>query len=315
MSQIHDQLRETLLRYRHLQKVRQHFETMSTRYRDESERLGKISQALKKEEQDVHRLEKGGMRLLFHAVLGNKEQQLEKERQEYLQVALKYNELVESIDLMRYELDILEKKLVRFEEVEKAFLLLMQSREQELIDTDADTGNALLLISRKTDAAHVRLRDIDEAIAAGESALTEVRDMIKDLKNAREWGQWDMHGGGSGWSKHEAIDKARERSVRVKHALLKFQEELRDVYDGARVEIHLDLGNFSRFTDIFFDNLISDWVVQKKIRKALDEVRRVERQTNRTIQQLHEEKPRVEQEIRILQDNREKTILGSVSRS
>jgi len=52
-----------------------------------------ITAQLKKEEKDVKQLENKGFRPLFYKILGDKEKQLEKERQEYLAV-LPFNNLL-----------------------------------------------------------------------------------------------------------------------------------------------------------------------------------------------------------------------------
>lgn len=315
MSSIHEQLKEALLEFRQLQKVQHHFDELSRRHRAESAQIRKLAGLLKKEERDVRQLEKTSVRSLFHKVLGNKERQIEKERQEYLQVALKYNGLVESVELMDYEMRVLEKKLVRYDQVEKRYNKLIALREEELMQSDDAAGRELMLLSRKIDRAHVLLKDIDEAIVAGKEAISVLRAMTKQLEKARDWGQWDVHGGGnvSGWSKHQAIDRAREIAVRARHALFRFREEMLDVYEDADIRVHLQVDRINRFTDIFFDNLISDWVVQQKIRKALDNVRGVNKQVSRAMAQLERDVPEVEQEIRDLEVKREQVIVGDIS--
>ena len=48
---------------------------------------------MRKEFEDIENLEKLGMKALFYKVLGSQEEQLEKERQEYLQASLKYDQV------------------------------------------------------------------------------------------------------------------------------------------------------------------------------------------------------------------------------
>jgi len=52
---------------------------------------------MKEELADVERLEKNGVSALFQKVLGNHEEQLEKERQEYLQEVLTYNSYIDEL--------------------------------------------------------------------------------------------------------------------------------------------------------------------------------------------------------------------------
>ena len=104
-----------------------------------------------------------------------------------------------------------------------------------------------------------------EAIRAGERALTSLRDAEHYLGGARLCGIVDLFGGGglSGLIKHAEISKATQSLERAKSDLRLFQKELRDV-DAIRI----DIGGFLTFADFFFDGIIADWLVQSKIQEA-----------------------------------------------
>ena len=108
-----------------------------------------------------------------------------------------------------------------------------------------------------------------EAIRAGERALTSLHDAEHYLGGARLWGIVDMFGGGglSGLIKHAEICKATQSVERAKSDLRLFQKELRDV-DAIRI----DIGGFLTFADFFFDGIIADWLVQSKIQEARRQV-------------------------------------------
>jgi hypothetical protein len=315
MTEIHRDLKEALLEWRQLKKVDKHFADLTSRLSKERKEITRLGALLEKEEKDLERLERAGIRSLFHRILGDKEKQIEKERQEYLQTALKYNELSKSIELIEYEKELLEKKLVRFATVEQRYEDLIKLREKELLGSDSEEGRALLSLSKKLDARHIELKDIDEAILAGNEALKYVRTLESQLLKARNWGQWDTYGNGrgSGWLKHQAVDRARDMLHRVRHALLNFQKELSDVYEDAYIDINLRMDKFDKFVDIFFDNLITDWIVQQKIKNALDNVSNTKGQVIYALKKLKEEGPQVESEIVELEAQREQAILNSAS--
>ena len=310
MSELHQQLQEALLAYRQLRKVQEHLAELNDRLIQESRQLRSLEKRLKKEEQDVIKLEKGGLRAVFHNVLGDREQQLEKERQEYLQVALKFNELGKSIELIEFEIDVLVKKLAQKDEIKQRYERLIKLREEELMHSNPTTGRMLIRASRKIDAGQIRLKDLEEAIQAGREALAVLRAMEKQLRKARDWGQWDMYGGRTqGYLKHRAIDKARDLAYRGKHALLRFRKELNDVYADARIDTSVEMEQFDRFTDIFLDNLISDWVVQQRIKKALENVIYTRRQVEEALKRMDREQPKVQSDIERLVAEREQMIL------
>ena len=313
MSVTQRKLKATLLEYQQIKKVGKHARSLRTRLKKEKAEFARIAKKLKRDERDLERLEKTSMRSLFHKVLGDKEKQVEKDRQKYLQTALKYNELGKSIELMEFELSVLEKKLTTKEDLQKRFRNLMRMRERELMRTDPVAGRRLIQISKQIDHAHVTLDNIKEASAVGKDALKILRAMEGELANARNWGQWDTHGDRrrAGWMKHQAIDRAKNLSYKAKHILLQFRKELADIYRDARIPIHLEMRDFNRFTDILFDNLISDWVFQQRIKKALDNVQYVKRQVSSALKKMKSDTPRIKEDISRLERDRERQILNA----
>ena len=108
------------------------------------------------------------------------------------------------------------------------------------------------------------LREIDEAIRAGEQALDSLREAKNQLNSARNWGIYDMIGGGliSSMIKHSKIDQANEWMDQANRDLRCFAKELRDV-DGE--DLQIDTGSLVTMLDIFCDNFFSDLLVQQKI--------------------------------------------------
>ena len=108
------------------------------------------------------------------------------------------------------------------------------------------------------------IREIDEAIRAGERALDSLREAKNQLNSARNWGIYDMIGGGliSSMIKHSKIDQANEWMDQANQDLRRLAKELRDV-DGEGLQI--DTGSLVTMLDIFCDNFFSDLLVQQKI--------------------------------------------------
>lgn len=310
MSQTQKQLTEVMIARRRLDKVRRHYNKLAERHARETKDIEILSKALKKEERDVQKLENSGVRSLFRRILGDKDKQLEKERQEYLQVALKYNELTKSLELIEYEMDLLERKLDDRPKIEQRYDELIAQREREILQEGSGAASSLMKISRELDERQVLLRDIKEAIDAGQEAYRLSQRLEKQLKEARDWGQWDMYGSsGKGWLKHRAIDRARDYLHKVRHALIKFENELRDVYPNARIDVNIRVERIDSFFDIFFDNLISDWVVQQRIMNALQHASRTRHQVSRALRELEKELPSVQVDIEDLMRKREKAIV------
>lgn len=118
-------------------------------------------------------------------------------------------------------------------------------------------------------------RELNEAIVAGERAKESLEDALDVLNSARNWGLWDMFGGGgliTSLIKHSKMEKASDLIEDAKENLRQFGKELGDIEEYADVD--LSTGDFWGFADWFFDGFFSDWAMQNRINDARDQVRR-----------------------------------------
>ena len=108
-------------------------------------------------------------------------------------------------------------------------------------------------------------KERQEAIIAGERALDSLYEAQNQLRKARNWGIYDILGGGfiSSLIKHSKIDNARICIERAKYDLQCFNRELRDVsYD-----LNVDVGDLLTFFDLM-DSFFADLLVQSRIADA-----------------------------------------------
>lgn len=115
-------------------------------------------------------------------------------------------------------------------------------------------------------------REVAEAIRAADVALTHLSAAESNLQSAGNWGVWDLLGGGflSTLIKHGKMDQAEEELSSARDALRRFAKELRDV--EAELPLNVRVDDFLGFADYFFDGLVADWLVQKRIREASAQV-------------------------------------------
>ncbi len=115
-------------------------------------------------------------------------------------------------------------------------------------------------------------RELQEAVDAGERALFSLREADQCLNNARNWGIWDMLGGGLLVSamKHSKINDASSYLENARRDVQIFQRELKDVQGFG--DLRIEVGDFLTFADFFFDGLIADYMVQSRIADARRQV-------------------------------------------
>ena len=234
--------------------------------------LHKLTSSMDKELEDMEDMEKMSVKAVFYKVLGSKEEQLEKERQEYLQASLKFNEQKDKIELLEFELGVLNKKLRNKSQLVKDLSRLKNIREQEIINSNPRQAQQLLNLSHNLDNNILKQREISEAVQVGNKCVKTIQEIINELKNAQHWGKWDMYGNKNSqvrYKKHTAIDRAKNLANIANHELHKFAKELADTGEFAD-SFQITMDYFSGFMNVFFDNLITDWIMQQKIVNSIN---------------------------------------------
>jgi len=278
---------------------------------------GKISFLVKqvdKESEDIEVLKKTGIKSLFYKVLGSKEEQLEKERQEYLEANLRYDEVRKSLELLSYERNILEDKIKYLPRTEQRYQELLKLREQEIISSNPQLADRIRTIDAQITEREKMIFEVDEAMQVGQGAAHLLNQVLDKLNQAINWGKWDMtgrRGQMTGHLKHRQIDQAKNLAYQAKISLTQFEKELRDIYGPEDFGLTVRIPSFSSFTDIFFDNLITDWIVQQKIQNTRSGVVGVRDKTQRLLSTLKGTLPKIDSEIKQLEDAR-KAVLKNV---
>lgn len=171
-------------------------------------KLVQLTTQLKKEFEDVKKLEGGGLTSLFHSFLGNKVEKLDKERQEYLAAKLKYESCKNEIEQLKIETSKLEKQLAEIGNPEVELQNRIKNKSIELKQRGDDT---LLKYEELLEIYYSQKKEITESIDAGEKAIKGLQNAIQLLRKARNWGTYDMIGGGliATAVKHSRMDEAR----------------------------------------------------------------------------------------------------------
>jgi len=240
-------------------------------------KLTGLSAQLKKEFADVERLEGTSLSSLFYSFLGNKIEKIDKERQEYLAAKLKHDSCRNELEHLQNEIDKMEMLLREFGDPVKEF----QNKLDEKNDLLKQRGDdKLTKFEDLLEIYYSQKREIKESIDAGEEVLSGLRNAIRTLRKAVNWGTFDMLGGGiiATAVKHSNIDEAKSHIHDVQTCLNRFRRELADVRSSDLPDMNLQFDSFSTFADYFFDNLIFDWVVQSKIHRSLESCEQVYQQ-------------------------------------
>ena len=135
--------------------------------------------------------------------------------------------------------------------------------------------------------AQIDQREIREAIQAGEAALRSLERAKEKMGSAKNWGIFDMMGGGlfSSLFKHSKIDRASADIEEAKRQLAVFKRDLEDV--SISEDFSVGIGDGLRFIDTFLDNVFADVVVQSRINSAIERLDKVSGQVRGILTKLY----------------------------
>jgi len=268
MENLNRDLADARERLRQAEALRRRLQTVELDLRTQRARLEPLKLKLSLEAADVRRLEGLSLPALFYTLLGSKELQLQKERQEAVVAKLQLDEASYAVQALDDLARRCRKELEGLADVEGRYRRLLEDKERQL-RSRPEVARRLLEISNRIGGARADLRETEEAHDAGLEARRSLDRVVERLQKAEGWGAWDLWGGG--WiatsMKHSHLDGAQAEVHLAQHHLRRFDQELRDI--GEHLETSLELGTFTKFADWFFDGLIVDWVVQKRIQESL----------------------------------------------
>ena len=307
---LNERLTEVRENIRYKQKLEKDLMQIRESLAAERVKHANLKKQLSKEGRDVKKLEGLSLSGLFLSILGSKEAQLEKERQEYLAAKLKYDECNSEIDALENKEREVIKQLASLAGLEDKYRELLAEKEAVILSDEGSQARLLLELSEELGELKANQKELTEAIEAGNHALARLQKVRDSLGSAQGWGVWDMLGGGliATAVKHSRIDDARQHVHSAQQALHWFVRELKDVNPHLLTSITIDIGGFATFADYFFDGLIVDWIVQSRINDSLNNVNSVLKKVNDTLRSLQQELLVVQNRLAEGYKKRQKTI-------
>lgn len=277
------QLKEELRIKEKLDSLKRMVESELSKKKTQEQELKK---QLIKEEKDVTKLEGTSFSSIFLSLIGKKEEKLDKEREEFIEAKLRCDECILSIRELEKELEYAKNQLRKYAGIKEKYQAVIKEKEHLIINEDSEKGKELRINLDIVNQLKLDIKEIKEAIDAGEKANSALLEMANHLDTAKSWGVWDMLGGGliSNIAKHSAIDNANNIAHNSQHLLKSFERELEDVNEFT--EIRVNISSFTTFADFFFDGFFVDWFVQSKINDSLNNVNNTSNKINSIIMDL-----------------------------
>lgn len=232
-------------------------------------------QALQKEAKDVEQLTGKSLQSVYHKIRGNYDSQLKKEMQERHEAELQLDFKKQEHKRLQLEIQNLQREQSLYHACQRNYDQLFQDRLNELVSNNSPNPKAkelLLGLQNDVDTTIAQIKELEEAIRAGERVNASLKQACDHLKSASSWGTFDIVGGGliTDIAKHSKIDDARSSLAKAQRELRAFRTELADV--SMNISISIDIGSFTTFADYVFDDIFSSISVKSKISDAQNDV-------------------------------------------
>jgi hypothetical protein len=309
-TDIQKSIEDTISQIVHLKVVENQLDQTKIELDSHYQKLESMNNSMAKELRDIEKLEGFSTTAIFHKILGSKEAQLEKERQEYLELTLKHEDIQKTIQILEYEVNLLEAKITSKESLEIELEKLKGLRESEIIKSDPILRKTLLELSQNLEEKYHFKKELQEALEAGSICQNLLKQISDHLNRVRNWGGFHHQKRGQleRMQRRDAIDRARNLSYQVRHHLQLFDRELKDI--GHQLNHGIDTAQFSEFTDFFFNNIITDWILQQKLTKAIGSVQMTYKEVLSILNYIDQTLIQTQETIDSLKERRENILMN-----
>lgn len=262
------------------------------------------------EQRDVDRLESRGLTALFYNIIGKMDEKLTEEQREAYAAAAKYAAAKQELESVEYNIDLYEKELDELDGCEVMYEQAFKLKEESIRNSGTAEAERVLALEEEIAQLDKQLKEIEEALCAGEKAVYITTSVLGKLESAEAWGTWDMLGGGfiSTMAKHENLDDAQTEIADLQTELRRFKTELTDVDIEAGLQLHID--GFLGFADYIFDGIFVDWAVQDRIKNSKMQVEQIKNKIEEVMQQLEVMQKASATKKKELKKELEKVIVG-----
>lgn len=276
-------VKERLARKQHLEAV---MPSLQEQYSDVLAKVTELREIKVEEQKDVDRLEQGSLAAFFLNVVGKKEEKLAKEQREAYQAAVRCDVAEKELYDIETRLNRAEEELASLQNCEKEYEALLQEKREDITRRRLPAAEEILKGEQSLFEAEKQVREIKEAIAAGEKAKELAKAAHENLDSADSWSTWDLFGGGllADMAKHGKIDEAQKRIEELQVQLRNFKTELTDVRIEATITIDID--EMLKFADYVFDGFFADYTVKHRIEDAIGQVKETEDKIDGLLKQL-----------------------------
>jgi hypothetical protein len=272
VSSIRERIRELLSQINQLSVVETEIIRAENSAKVIDQNIREKLEMLEKKNLEIERLQSFSLTGLISSVFVDKKFELENKRNEYFQLSRQYDQIKAEKSASIFEMEILNRKMNELGVMKQELLVLMENRENELVNENSSQGMALLNVQKDIEEANIKLQKLNRSLELLDrifSSLTLFSAALRDVESNISWNRKKQFMAGN--SKETAIKKAKEFNVESRLMLNDLGKMLREL-GISYTNLDVVLVAFENEFGIFFDNFISDIIMKKRIIEGVENV-------------------------------------------
>lgn len=267
MTSLDQQLLELYQKINRKEKLKVHLTHLYEVIAQKEADLVQVSQALAEEQADLDQLEEQSLYTTFLYILGNKKEQVEKARQDYLTQYMQFQGLTNNLKSLKEERTLLEKSYSGLHGIDHEFDALI-AEKLKLLKEVKQYPKAISTHTERIANHKAKIRDLELITKRGIMAKKHLHKVVIALEQIEHWGSSNKTSLPRGATKK--IDRINKNIYVANNFLQKYEDELYDISDLFQLDYKKEVTLLERFLDQFIDCLITDWIVKNKIENALN---------------------------------------------
>ena len=257
---------------------------------DLEKRTDELEKIMRKEQDDVDRLNGRSLTAFFYRATGKMGEKLTKEEAEAYAAAVKYDAAKNELQAVNNDIEYCQRRLSDLQDCEQQYERVLKEKTEQIKQSGVPEAGRIMQIENEIAFLENQQKEIQEAINAGNQAFYIARKVLEDLNSAKNWSTFDLMGGGliADMAKYDKLNKVQDQIQDLQNALRGFRTELADVTERISGNLYVEIGDFLHFADYFFDGLFTDWMVYDKINDSRNRTMQTSDQIQKILGQLNE---------------------------
>ncbi len=304
LEELDERLRAVRAAVAERERLEQRLETTRRHLAVLHARAGRLEARVLREKRDVDELTGATLVALVARLTGDLRERLDEETREWVVAKAHLDACRDEQEAVRADIAALERRIASDADPRGEYAELLAAKDRWLAAHDADEAVVALHEAEREGVLLDALRELEEAHWAGQVARGALTGVLHALSKAQALGRLDMVGLASSFGKFEHLDDAHRHASAANRALSRFQMELSDVAERHEAQLVMEIQGMSHFADAFLDDLVSDWVVQRRIDRSHASASIARTRVNRTIRALRARRHDVRAELERLRKAR-----------